>query len=151
MNFTHISLGVCFAVPILCGVTGCAHDQEPEHAIVGAQTTPEEKKGDTMKSEKSGDFVDPQKAAHAVAVLRVKFLAALGGNKYAWDKVEVLNVIKNESRHSFDKIVEIAHYSWEPGIPEGECTIYIVPYNEAGEDLWKLVDGTAKQGVSHVK
>lgn len=122
MSLAHISLRCCFAVLVVCGAAGCAHDQLQGRATdTDARTAPEQKKGDTMKSEKSAGLIDDQKAAHAVAVLRVKFLAALGGNKYAWDKVEELDVIKNESHHKFDKVVEIAHYSWSQAFPKGSA------------------------------
>ena len=149
MGFAALSLQIFL---LLCGATGCVRERakgHPTSAVAKGTTAPE--KHDIVKSDKTGgkvaDLMDAQKAARAVAVLRVKFVAALGGNKYAWDRVEVLEVMKNDSGHKFVGVIDIAHYSWEPGIPEGECIIYIVPYSPTGLDLWKLLDGTGKQGV----
>jgi hypothetical protein len=47
------------------------------------------------------------------------------------------------------KKLSVAHLSWEPGIPEGESTIYLERYNPARNDLWKLLNGSGKDGVSH--
>jgi hypothetical protein len=95
------------------------------------------------------DLTDPAKAAQAKAVLRVKLISAEGGDKYSWDKVEVIHIIKHESSVEFPKQMEIAHYSWEPGIPAGESTIYLEPYSPDDTTHWKLLSGSATHGVSH--
>jgi len=102
-----------------------------------------------VNDKKWDDLTDPAKAAQAKAVLRVKFISSEGGDKYSWDKVEVLHIIKGESSFEFPKEMEVAQYSWEPGIPEGESTIYLEPYSPESKTLWKVLDGTAKHGVSH--
>jgi hypothetical protein len=94
--------------------------------------------------------VDPNKAKKAEVVLRVRLLAAGEGSKYLWDRVEVLRVLKNKSRHSFGQHLSVAHYSWQPGVPVGTCTIYLERYDPRRNDVWKLVGGSGEEGVSHV-
>ena len=94
--------------------------------------------------------VDPHKVQKAEVVLRVKLLSSNGGSKYLWDEVEVLEVVKNKSGNTFRKNLSVAHYSWKPGIPEGTCTIYLERYNPKRNDLWKLLNGSGEDGVSHV-
>jgi hypothetical protein len=84
-------------------------------------------------------------------VLRVKFAKLLGGQKYSWDQVTVVAILKNQSSRDFSGSLEIAHYDWEKGIPDGECTVYLQPYAEGDEKRWKLLDASAKEGVSHVR
>ena len=93
--------------------------------------------------------VDPQRAARAPVVLRVQRLSIGSGSKYLWVPVRVVAVIKNESTFKFPSQLNIAHYSWKSGLPDGECTVYLVRYNDADESLWKLLDGDGAVGVSH--
>jgi hypothetical protein len=102
-----------------------------------------------MSNKEWADVTDAAKAAQAKAVLRVKLIKAEGGDKYSWDKVQVLHVIKNQSSFQFPGELEIAHYSWEPGIPAGTSTVYLEPYSAPSDNRWKLLSGSAKQGVSH--
>lgn len=94
--------------------------------------------------------VDPNKVRRAEVVLRVKLLSSGEGSKYLWDKVEVLKVVLNKSDHVFGKNLSVAHYSWKPGIPGGTCTIYLERYNSKRNNLWKLLNGSGEDGVSHV-
>jgi len=94
-------------------------------------------------------YIDPGKAKKAEVVLRVKLVRFEGCNKYCWLEVEILKMLQNKSGFSFKKRLAVAHYSWEPGIPEGESTIYLERYNPKRNDLWKLLNGSAKDGVSH--
>ena len=93
-------------------------------------------------------FIDPSKAKRAEAALRVKLLRVNDCDKYCWPEVEILKVLQNKSGFSFKNRLAVAHYSWEPGIPEGESTIYLVKYNPE-RSLWKLLSGSGKDGVSH--
>ena len=94
-------------------------------------------------------LVDADRASKVQVVLRVRLLEREGGNKYAWDKVHLLGVVKNESGHEFPQEFIIAHYNAEPGVPDGESTVYLERYNDSDESLWKLLQGSAKTGVSH--
>jgi|SRR5215510_14378557 len=94
-------------------------------------------------------FIDPNKAKRAEVALRVKLVRVADCDKYCWPEVEILKVLQNKSGFSFEKKLAVAHYSWEPGIPEGESTIYLVRYNPKGSPLWKLLNGSGKDGVSH--
>jgi hypothetical protein len=103
-----------------------------------------------VSKDAAANLIDAGRAARVKVVLRVKLVAALGGNKWAWDKIEVLGVLKNETETSFAGSLNIAHYSWEPGIPEGTSTVYLEPYEVGPPTIhWKLLEGSAKEGVSH--
>ena len=105
--------------------------------------------GGTVAESHEDQQMDSSRANRVPVVLRVRFEKLLGGQKYAWDEVTVLATLKNQSGRNFSGRMEIAHYDWEPGIPAGESTVYLVTYAEGDESRWKLLDGTAKEGVSH--
>ena len=92
--------------------------------------------------------VDSDRAKKAEVVLRVRLISHDGGSKYHWDTVEVLKVFKNRAGYAFRKQLAVAHYSWKSGIPDGTCTIYLERYNSRRKDLWKLLGGSADEGVS---
>ena len=94
--------------------------------------------------------VDQERARKATAVLRVRFLSFLGGDKYAWDRVEVLAVLKKPSGEEVPSPLEVAHYDTERGVPAGESTIYLERYGEPPSTRWQLLGGGAGEGVSHV-
>ncbi len=93
--------------------------------------------------------MDEALANKAVVVLRVKRLSTGEGSKFLWYQVEVLRVLKNESGQSVEKKMKVAAYSFKPGVPEGESTLYLERYGETGSGLWQLVGGEASTGVSH--
>jgi hypothetical protein len=95
------------------------------------------------------NFVDMKRAGTVSVVLRVRLLKREGADKIGWDRVRLVGVIKNSSHFNFPDEFEIAHYSGEPGVPDGESTVYLERYNAASESLWRLLDGSAKTGVSH--
>jgi hypothetical protein len=120
----------------------------PASAI--ARTSPAEGKDASVSKDTAAKLSDAGRAARVKVVLRVKLVAAEGGDKTAWDKVDVLHVIKNETGTTFAGSLEIAHYSWEPGIPAGTSTVYLEPYEVGPPTMhWKLLGGSAKEGVSH--
>jgi hypothetical protein len=94
--------------------------------------------------------VDSGRFQKATVVLRVKLQKALGGDKYAWYRVKVLKVLKNNSKQQFGATLDVAALSTRPGVPAQECTIYLEPYNMEKNHPWKLLGGGADQGVSHV-
>ncbi len=94
--------------------------------------------------------VDPKKVQKAEVVLRVKLLSSGEGSKYLWDRVEVLQVLKNRSGHALGKNLLVAHYSWKLGVPEGTCTIYLERYDLKRNNLWKLLNGSGEDGISHL-
>src|SRR5215510_15875161 len=93
-------------------------------------------------------FIDPGKAKRSEVALRVKLVRVADCDKYCWPEVEILKVLQNKSGFSFEKRLAVAHYSWEPGIPEGESTIYLERFNP-DRNLGKLLNGSGKDGVSH--
>ncbi len=93
--------------------------------------------------------VDPGRFKKATAVLRVKLHKALGADKYAWYRVKVLKVLKNDSKQAFGETLDVAALSTRPGVPVEECTLYLEPYNDQKDHPWKLLGGGADQGVGH--
>jgi hypothetical protein len=96
-------------------------------------------------------LIDDKLAARAEVILRVQRLTAGEGSKYLWYDVQVLQVLKNQSREAFTNTLSVAAYSWKEGVPEGQSTLYLERYNKTDSGLWKLVGGEASTGVSHVK
>jgi hypothetical protein len=94
--------------------------------------------------------VDPGRFHKATAVLRVKLQKSLGADKYAWYRVKVLKVLKNDSKQQFGEALDVAALSTSPGVSAQECTVYLEPYNNEKNHPWKLLGGGADQGVSHV-
>jgi hypothetical protein len=123
-------------------LTGCPAPQ-PTAAESQAQGKREEKKMDWK------DKVDTAKAAKVPVVLRARLIRSEGSDKWGWDIAALVAEIKNESGSAFAKEFHVAHYSAEPGMPEGESTIYLQPYSDATPPEWKLLNGTARDGVSH--
>ncbi len=94
--------------------------------------------------------IDSNLTKHAVAILRVEYKNEAGVcEKYCWQKVRILKILKNESDYNFPEFIEVAYYSWEKGIPIGLSTVYLEKYNSTKNDLWKLVGGKVETGVSH--
>jgi hypothetical protein len=93
--------------------------------------------------------VDPARFQKA-AVLRVKVQRALGADKYAWYRVRVLKVLKNDSKQAFGETLDVVALGTGPGVPAEECTVYLEPYNHEKDHPWKLLGGGADRGVSHV-
>lgn len=102
-----------------------------------------------MIEAKDDPQVDAKRASRVPVILRVKFVKLVGGQKYSWEEVLVQSTLKNQSSQTFSGVMQIAHYDWEPGIPKGESTVYLEPYVEGDESRWKLLGGSAKEGVSH--
>ena len=129
---------LCSAVAISGGAAVSAHAAERTF-----------KMEDTTVQD-SSMFIDPGRAAKVPVVLRVRLLNAVGSDKFQWDRVDVIAVIKNESKRQFGGPLEVARYNWEPGVPKGESTIYLEPYSDAPEHPWKLLGASGRLGVSHV-
>jgi hypothetical protein len=113
------------------------------------QTTMAQSKDQDVQPNSWLKYVDPDRAAKVPVVLRVHLLKREGGDKYGWDQVRLIGVIKNSSHHRFAGDFKIAHYSGEAGIPDGDCTVYLEQYNRETESLWKLSTGSGGGGVSH--
>jgi hypothetical protein len=92
---------------------------------------------------------DAKRVERVPVVIRVRLISGGGGSKYLWPEVELVAVIKNESRHTFPKRFKVAHYSGAPGIPSGVSTLYLQRYNSVDESLWRLLEGSGASGVSH--
>jgi hypothetical protein len=96
-------------------------------------------------------LADSVSAGKVPVVLRVRLLKRQGSDKFGWDMVRLVGVIKNTSSFTFPDEFLIAHYSGEPGIPDGQSTVYLQPYNPTSDNLWMLLEGSGNKGVSHHK
>ncbi len=98
----------------------------------------------------SYDLMDEQLAAGAEVVVRAKLLYLEGADKYARFRVRVLKVFKNPLETTLANELSVIAYSWRPGVPEGESTLYLERYDDQRSSVvWKLVGGEACTGVSH--
>jgi len=120
---------------MMIAAAGCAAQQGPKEG--------------TMQKKSADERVDSQRASKVAVVLRVRLIEHEGGNKYEWDTVHLVSVIKNDSPHKFPEQFRVAHDNGEAGIPEGESTVYLERFNATDESLWKLLGGSAATGVSH--
>ena len=98
----------------------------------------------------AGDPVDAALSANAAIVLRARLLSKNGADKYAWYTVKVIKVFKNETKDTLGEQLDVAAYSFKPGVPDGNSTLYLERYSAAKPVRWKLVGGEASTGVSHV-
>jgi hypothetical protein len=114
-----------------------------------AQTAQADRQEKNVDDNPWRNLVDSKRAEAVSVVLRVRLLKREGTDKIGWDRVRLVGVIKNSSHFTFPSEFEIAHYSGEPGVPDGESTVYLEPYNAASESLWRLFGGSGKAGVSH--
>lgn len=101
-------------------------------------------------------LLDADLAKTSPVVLRVRLIELGEGSKYLWPKVRVLKVLKNDSDQKFSGDFRVAHLSFGAGLPEGESTIYLHPYNTANPEtkhLWRLNEvahpGKTVPGFSH--
>ena len=89
-------------------------------------------------------------AKNAKVVLRVECSKDVDlCDKYCVQEVTVIKVLKNETSYSFSGPIRVSYLSWESGVPKGISTIYVEKYGQEKSNLWKLIGGKAKTGVSH--
>lgn len=99
---------------------------------------------------RASEPVDSALSANAAIVLRARLLSENGADKYAWYTVKVIRVFKNETKETLVDQVDVAAYSFRPGVPNGESTLFLEPYSPSKPMRWKLVGGDASTGVSNV-
>lgn len=72
----------------------------------------------------------------AHAVLRVKLLEVDSAcDKYCWQTVRMLSILKNTTQSGFEEPFRIAHESWQSGIPQGNSIVYLRPYSTLSDSL----------------
>ena len=124
-------------------------DAAPPEEVRLAAAIPVENRDDT----KPAPMFDPERARKVTVVLRVKLhKPAAAIDKYGWDDVAIVEVLKNTSGQKFGHTLSVAFSNMKTGVPPGECTIYLEPYNadHPNNGHWKLLSGGAPEGVSHV-
>ncbi len=89
--------------------------------------------------------LDAVRAEKARVILKVRLVAHHGGSKYHWQTVKPIRTLKNVSGKAFDKPFKVANYGWEPGVPQGISTIYLVPYG-ARTDTWRVLAADTGKG-----
>lgn len=88
--------------------------------------------------------VDDKLAAKAEVVLRAKLIGHYGDDEHLRLRVQVLQVLKNESGVSFSKVLSVDPNSSKDGVPiGGKFTLYLERYDKTNTEHWKLV------GASH--
>ena len=102
---------------------------------------------------------DEALASNAMAVLRVRLLFSYTlDTNYTWYSAHTIQVYKNDSDKRIADL-EIGSFKGRPGVPYGDCTVYLVPYNMAKREFvninqgghWFLTEGGSTNSVSHVK
>ena len=69
--------------------------------------------------------IDNDKAAKVPVVLRVKLIKSASVlEKYGTDEVEIIEVLKNNSKQTFSGKIGISVRNVGPFVPKGESTIY---------------------------
>lgn len=136
---------------VLMALLGCnaggAHSTSPS-AAVATSSVDSSASGSAGVTASASTPIDSARMQRAQVVLRVRLIELRGGSKYHWDRVEVLNVHKNESRFAFGGTLDVAHYGWKPGVPEGVSTLFLEPYGRPEQNLWKLLEADGSVGVS---
>jgi hypothetical protein len=105
-------------------------------------------------------LMDANLAQNAVAVVRVKLGYAFDGvpnSPFRLYDIHNIRTLKNDSHEVFCDLL-VRAFKDKPGVPEGECTIYLQRYDPIAKKLsddkdhgnWILVGGDATQGVSNV-
>jgi hypothetical protein len=144
-----LTLIVWLALFVGCRARVQSYDAAIESPIGGRQQA--SKPQETSKMDELSKLADPGRMAVAPVVLRVVSLGPGNADKYAWARVRIVAVLKNTSGQDLGPELEVAYYSWKQGVPAGESTLYLEPYNDAPKHPWKLLGGSAEQGVSHAK
>ena len=72
-------------------------------------------------------------------MVRAQLIEPGEGSKYLWDKIKILEVIRNTSSYKFPSVLSVARESIEPELPAGECMLILEYYNPNRKDLWKIV------------
>lgn len=97
--------------------------------------------------------IDANLATRADVVLRVELLkSAEAIDKYGWDQVKVLEVLKNEPKAEFPKELAIAFRNTDAGVPKGKSTVYLVPYRTPPDGRrWRLVASSHAEPLKHTE
>ena len=104
--------------------------------------------------------MDAKLAQNAIVVVRVKLIVADTGSQYSPFRVysvHTIRILKNEAHKVFQDLL-VRAFRDKPGVPEGECTIYLQKYDFSKKEFtkdndlgpWFLVGGDATEGVSNV-
>jgi hypothetical protein len=144
----HSMKRIAALVLVSIGVLGCQPDAPRRSASSAPAPSSSPAASSSAAVPAAGPF-DPVRAGRAAVVLRVERIAQLGADKYGWDEVAPLEVLKNDTSHAFDENFRVAHYSWKPGVPAGISTIYLEPYGGSSSNRWRLLEADGSVGVSH--
>lgn len=103
-------------------------------------------------------ILDSTKLKEAVISVKVIKMGEGTGGKFLWNKVIIIQEYKNESTVELSREIEIAHYSFEEGLPNEECIVYLTYFPLGRERLnknpnrrWILLKGDGAYGVDKIK
>ncbi|MHC4608219.1 MAG: hypothetical protein ACYTAF_15020, partial [Planctomycetota bacterium] len=139
-----------FPILLLVAV-GCAGDPETTLETPPVDAPPERiaPEPEPEPEDPWAGLYDPDLAGKVKVVLRVEQVGPGEEVDNNWDQVRILGIIKNRSKVEFEKYTRVAHLGWERGVPRGECTVYLEPYTDSLNHIWKLYGGSARTGVTH--
>ncbi len=97
-------------------------------------------------------FLNSDKAALAIAVIRANVIRNDGGAKYQWVEILNLRTYKSPQGIVIPSKLRIAHLSFGQGLPLGETTLYLTYYNSEKPQVgWKLVEQLNKKTYKYEK
>src|SRR5262245_48522620 len=85
---------------------------------------------------------DRNRSVQVRLVVRVRILGQLGGSKYQWVRVRVIEIVKNTTGKSIPKGLDISFVQTRrlDRNPFGtECTLYLVPFSDRPNSPWTLL------------
>jgi hypothetical protein len=120
-------------------LTGCGHKNSSSDSSATQS-------GDVQIRQKvvGTSNIDDKLAAKAEVVLRARLISLDGAGKDARFRVQVLQVLKNESGVKLAHELLVGAYRSKEGVPVGgKFTLYLERYNQTNTEPWELI------GASH--
>ncbi|MBS1644232.1 MAG: hypothetical protein JST36_04275 [Bacteroidetes bacterium] len=98
--------------------------------------------------------IDAKKSEAAKAIIRAVLIHKGTGDKYIWDTVQVIAVLKNDLNFKFPEKLAVARYSWDEGFKcPGEFVLYLNPYPLGAQELnednaWMRLGGKSEEATA---
>lgn len=94
---------------------------------------------------------DSELAKKCDLVIRGKLIERIGGSKYQWSRVKVVQEYKNATNtNTNDATIVVGHYCKNTGIPGGKSTFYLNSFdNDSSDSFWMLLGESGDVGISH--
>lgn len=139
MKSLNILLAACMFLAISCNA----------QKSKSGKNTPDKTANQEMQKQELP--IDSQKSKAAQAIIRAVLIQEGTGDKYIWDTVQVLEVLKNDLNFNFPKKLAVARYSWDAGFKcTGEFILYLTPYPLGAQELnedkaWMRLGGKSEE------